>query len=179
MQGEMTMALTQSFTRRQCLRFAAAAFGTAALPRFASAQTWPAKPVRVIVPFAPGGTSDIFARLTTQKLSEHFGKQFYVENVAGASGNIGTGQAARAAPDGYTVLIAFTSHVVNPSLFPRVPYDPRKDFDAVTLAVSSPTMLSIHPSVPAKTVKELVALIKANPGKYNFASPGAGTPAHL
>jgi len=173
------MALTMEFTRRQSLRWAGAALATAALPCFASAQTWPARPVRVIVPFAPGGTSDIFARLTTQKLSEQFGKQFYVDNIAGASGNIGTAQAAKAAPDGYTVLIAFTSHVVNPSLFAKVPYDAHKDFEAVTLAVSSPTMLSVHPSVPANTVKDLVALIKANPGKYNFASPGAGTPAHL
>jgi len=175
----MAMASTMKFTRRQSLRLAGATLAAAALPRFALAQTWPARPVRVIVPFAPGGTSDIFARLATQKLSEHFGRQFYVENVAGASGNLGTAQAAKAAPDGYTILIAFTSHVVNPSLFARVPYDAHKDFEAITLAVSSPTMLSVHPSVPAKTVKDLVALIKANPGKYNFASPGAGTPAHL
>jgi tripartite-type tricarboxylate transporter receptor subunit TctC len=131
------------------------------------------------VPFAPGGTTDIFARLITQKLSEQFGKQFYVENIAGATGNIGTGQAAKAAPDGYTILFAFSSHVVNPSLFAKVPYDPNKDFDPVTLAVASTTVLAVNPSIPAKTVDDLVALIKANPGKYNFASAGAGTQAHL
>src|SRR5262249_15441550 len=143
------------------------------------AQAYPARAVRVIVPFAPGGTTDIFARLAAQKLSENLGKQFYVENIAGASGNIATGQAARAAPDGHTVLFAFSSHVVNPTLFDKIPYDPHKDFAPVTLAVSSTTVLSINPSVPAKTVGELVALIKSNPGKYNFASPGAGTQAHL
>ena len=93
----------------------------------------------MIVPFAPGGTTDLFARLAAQKLSEALGKQFYVENVPGGSGNIGTGQAARAAADGYTVLVAFTSHVVNPTLFDKIPYDPYKDFESVTLAVSTTT----------------------------------------
>jgi tripartite-type tricarboxylate transporter receptor subunit TctC len=133
----------------------------------------------LIVPFAPGGTTDIFARLITQKLSEQFGKQFYVENIAGATGNIGTGHAAKAAADGYTILFAFSSHVVNPSLFAKVPYDPNKDFDPVTLAVASTTVLAVNPSIPAKTVNDLVALIRANPGKYNYASAGAGTQAHL
>jgi tripartite-type tricarboxylate transporter receptor subunit TctC len=165
--------------RRQFLHLAA---GVAALPvmsRMARAQAYPARPVRVIVPFAPGGTTDIFARLAAQKLSEQLGKQFYVENIPGASGNIGTGQAARAVPDGYTVLFAFSSHVVNPTLFDKIPYDPDKDFEPVTLAVVSTTVLTVNPSVPAKTVKDLVSLIRANPGKYNFASPGAGTQAHL
>ena len=166
-------------TRRQCLSLAGGTLATAALPRLTLAQGWPARPVRAIVAFPPGGTTDIFARLATQRLSEHFGKQFYVENLAGASGNIGTGQAAKAAPDGHAILFAFTSHVVNPTLFAKVPYDPIKDFDPVTLAVASPTVLSVNPSVPAQTVKELVALIRANPGKYNFAVPGSGTPAHL
>jgi Tripartite tricarboxylate transporter family receptor len=102
-----------------------------------------------------------------------------VENIAGASGNIGPGQVAKAAPDGYTILFAFSSHVVNPTLFARVPYDLIKDFDPVTLAVASTTVLTVNPSVPAKTVKELVDLIKANPGKYSFGSAGAGTQAHL
>jgi tripartite-type tricarboxylate transporter receptor subunit TctC len=119
------------------------------------------------------------ARLIGQKLSERFGKQFYVENVPGASGNIGAGQAAKAAPDGLTILITVNSLVINPSLFDRVPYDPYKDFDPVTLAVSFGTLLSVHPSVPANSVSELVTLIRANPGKYSFASPGLGTPSHL
>jgi hypothetical protein len=114
-----------------------------------------------------------------QKLTEQLGKQVYVENIAGASGNLGTGQVAKAAPDGYTLLFAFSSHVVNPTLFARVPYDAIKDFDPVTLAVASTTVLTVNPSVPAKTVKELVDLIKANPGKYSFGSAGAGTQAHL
>jgi len=132
-----------------------------------------------VVAFAPGGVTDTFARLMAQKLTEQLGKQVYVENIAGASGNIGTGQVAKAAPDGYTILFAFSSHVVNPTLFARVPYDPIKDFDPVTLAVASTTVLTVNPSVPAKTVKELVDLIKANPGKYSFGSAGAGTQAHL
>jgi tripartite-type tricarboxylate transporter receptor subunit TctC len=167
------------FPRRHFLRFAAIAAALPAVSRIAEAQTYPARPVRAIVTFPPGGTTDIFARLAVQKLSERLGKQFYVENIGGATGNVGTGQAARAAPDGYTILFAFTSYVVNPSLFDKVPYDPVKDFDPVTLAVVSTNVLTVNPSIPANTVRDLIALIKANPGKYNFASPGAGTPAHL
>ena len=102
-----------------------------------------------------------------------------MENVAGASGNIGTAQAARAAPDGYTVLFALSSFAVNPGVFAKVPYDPVKDFDPVSLGVVSTTLLAVNPAVPAKTIAELVSLIKANPGKYSFASAGVGTPAHL
>ncbi len=143
------------------------------------AQAYPTRPVRVIVAYAPGGLTDVFGRLLAQKLSEHMGKQFYVENITGASGNIGMGQAAKAAPDGYTILCAYSSYTVNPSLFDKVPYDPEKDFEPVTLAVTSPAVLSVNPSVPAKTVDELIALIRANPGKYSFASAGAGTQSHL
>jgi len=164
--------------RRRFLRLAGAA-ALAAVARIARAQTYPARPVRVIVPFAPGGTVDVFARVTAQKLGEQLGKQFYVENIAGATGNIGVGQAAKAPPDGHTLLFAFSSYVVNPSLFARVPYDPAKDFEPVTLAVASPHVLTVNPSVPAKSVTELVALIRANPGKYSFASGGTGTQAHL
>jgi len=135
--------------------------------------------VRAVVAFAPGGTTDTFARVMAQKLTDQFGKQFYVENIAGATGNIGTAQVAKAPPDGYTILFAFSSHVVNPTLFARVPYDPIKDFDPVTLAVASTTVLTVNPSVPAKTVTELVDLIRSSPGKYSFGSAGAGTQAHL
>ena len=114
-----------------------------------------------------------------QKLTEQFGKQFYVENIAGATGNIGTAQVAKATPDGYTILFAFSSHVVNPTLFARLPYDPINDFKPVTLAVASTTVLTVNPAVPAKTLNELIALIRANPGKYSFGSAGAGTQAHL
>ena len=158
--------------------FAAVAVGLLS-PCAATAQTYPTHSVRAIVAFAPGGVTDTFARLMAQKLSENLGQQFYVDNLAGASGNIGTAQAAKAAPDGYTLLFAFSSYVVNPTLFDRIPYNPDKDFDPVTLAVTSTTVLTVNPMVPATTVKELVALIKANPGKYSYSTAGAGTQAHL
>jgi len=145
----------------------------------AQAQTYPTHAVRAIVAFAPGGVTDTFARLMAQRLSEDLGKQFYVDNVPGATGNIGTAQAAKAAPDGYTLLFAFSSYVVNPTLFDKIPYDPEKDLDPVTLAVTSATVLSVNPLVPARSVKELVDLIKANPGKYSYSSAGVGTQAHL
>jgi tripartite-type tricarboxylate transporter receptor subunit TctC len=163
-------------------RFLQLAVGAAALPagaRMAWAQAFPLRPVRVIVPFAPGGPTDVCARLIAQKLSERLGKQFYVENVAGAGGNIGTGQAARAAADGYTLLISVNSHVINPTLYDQVPYDPFRDFEAVTLAVAFASALSVNPSVPANSVAELVTLVKGHPGTYSFASPGFGTPSHL
>jgi tripartite-type tricarboxylate transporter receptor subunit TctC len=165
--------------RREFLHLAAGAAALPAVSPVVWAQAYPSRPVRAVVAFAPGGVTDTFARLMAQKLTEQLGKQVYVENIAGASGNIGTGQVAKAAPDGYTILFAFSSHVVNPTLFARVPYDPIKDFDPVTLAVASTTVLTVNPAVPAKTVKELVDLIKANPGKYSFGSAGAGTQAHL
>jgi tripartite-type tricarboxylate transporter receptor subunit TctC len=167
------------FPRRQLLHLALGAAVLPDLPRLAFALDYPARRVRAIVAFAPGGVTDTFARLMAQRLSENLGKQFYVDNITGATGNIGTGQAAKAAPDGYTLLFAFSSYVVNPTLFGKVPYDPYKDFEPVTLAVVSTTVVTVHPSVPAKTVKDLVALIRANPGKYSYSSAGAGTQAHL
>jgi tripartite-type tricarboxylate transporter receptor subunit TctC len=154
--------------RREFLPVAAGAAALLAVSQSAWAQAYPTRPVRAVVAFAPGGVTDTFARLMAQKLTEQFGKQFYVENIAGASGNIGTAQVAKAAPDGYTILFAFSSHVVNPTLFARVSYDPVKDFAPVTLAVASTTVLTVNPAVPAKTLKELVELIEANPGKYSF-----------
>jgi len=166
-------------SRRTFLHLAAGAAALPFLSSSAGAQSYPTRPVRAVVAFAPGGTTDTFARVMAQKLTDQFGKQFYVENIAGATGNIGTAQVAKAPPDGYTILFAFSSHVVNPTLFARVPYDPIKDFDPVTLAVASTTVLTVNPSVPAKTVTELVDLIRSNPGKYSFGSAGAGTQAHL
>src|SRR5436190_860890 len=170
-------------SRRQVIGLASAAVGAAILPARAWSQPsqhdYPTHPVRVIVTFAPGGTVDVFTRVVAQKLSDRLAKQFYVENVAGATGNIGTGQAAKAAPDGHTILFAFSSFVVNPSLFARVPYDPVKSFEPVTLAVASTHVLTVNPSVSAKTMKELVELVMANPRKYSFASGGTGTQAHL
>jgi tripartite-type tricarboxylate transporter receptor subunit TctC len=165
--------------RRQFLHLAAGAAVLPAVSHMSWAQAYPSRPVRVIVPFAPGGPTDIFARLVAQKLSERFGKQFYVENIGGAGGNVGMGQGAKAAPDGYTMLVVATTIVVNPTLYDRVPFDPYKDFDPVTLAVTSPEVLSVNPSLPVQSVKDLVAFIKAHPGKYTFASPGTGTPGHL
>jgi tripartite-type tricarboxylate transporter receptor subunit TctC len=167
------------FPRRQFLYLATCAAALPAASRFAWAQTYPTRAVRVIVPFAPGGPTDVFGRLMGQKLSEHFGKQFYVDNIGGAGGNIGMGQGARATPDGYTIIVVAPTIVINPSLYDKVPFDPYKDFDPVTLAVTSPDVLSVNPSLPVKTASELVALIKAGPGKYSFASPGTGTPGHL
>ncbi len=165
--------------RRRFLHLLAGAAALSAASGDARAQTWPTRPVRVIVPFQPGGSTDIFARLAAQKLTEHFGKQFYIENIAGATGNVGTAQAARAAPDGHTLLIAFSSYVVNPTLFAKLPFDPDKDLAPVTLAVSAPNVLTVNPSLPARNLSELVALIKSNPGKYTYTSGGVGTQGHL
>lgn len=167
------------FDRRAvCLLLASAA--TAAVQNTASGQAaYPSRAVRVIVPFPPGGGTDIFARLVTQRLSERLGQSFYVENIAGAGGNAGTGQAAKSSGDGYTILFAFGSFAVNPSLYAKVPYDPFKDFNPVTLAVSTPTVVIVHPAVQAKTLSDLIQLVKKAPGKYSFASGGFGTQAHL
>jgi len=150
-----------------------------ALPRSGKAQTFPTRQVRVIVPFAPGGPVDVFGRLMADKLSDHFGQQFYIENVGGAGGNIGTGRAAKAPPDGYTLLLTANNHVINPLLYETVPYDPFKDFAPVLLAVGFPTALSVNGSVTAHTIAELVDLVRSNPKKYSFSSPGVGTPSHL
>jgi len=165
--------------RRHFLRLAAGTAALPALPRALLAQNWPARPVRMIVPFAPGGPTDVCARMIAQRLAERLGSQFYVENIPGASGNIGAAQAAKARPDGYTILVNVNNHVINPILFAKVPYDPFKDFDAVTLIASFASAIVVNPSVPAATVNELVALIRAKPGTYSFASAGLGTPSHL
>src|ERR1700761_726082 len=165
--------------RRRFLHLAAGFSALPALSGVVKAQSYPARTVRVIVPYSPGGPTDVCARLIAQKLSDRLGKQFYVEDITGAGGNIGTGQAARAAPDGYTILITVNSYVINPTLYEKVPYDALKDFEAVTQVAIFQSAMFVHPSVPARTVAELVALIKANPNKYSFASPGFGTPSHL
>jgi tripartite-type tricarboxylate transporter receptor subunit TctC len=146
---------------------------------FAQAGDYPEKPVRVIVPFAPGGPADVLARLLAEKLSLRLGQQFYVENQAGAGGNLGMAAGARASPDGYTITIVGPSFVVNPSLFGKIPYDPIKDFSPVTLAAVSANILVTHPSITATNVKELVALLKSNPARHSFAHPGIGTTAEL
>lgn len=145
----------------------------------AFAQTYPTKPVHIIVPFPAGGPTDVVARLIGHKLSEKLGQQFVIENQGGAAGNLGMGAAARAQADGYTILFVSSSYVVNPSLFVRPPYDPDKDFTPITKAGAAPHAIIVHPEVPAKSVKELVDLIKANPNKYSIASPGMGTTPSL
>jgi tripartite-type tricarboxylate transporter receptor subunit TctC len=143
------------------------------------AESYPTRPVRVVVPFAPGGPTDVCARLIAQKLAERLGRQFYVENVAGAGGNIGTAQVAKSQPDGYTILVTVNSHVMNQFLYERLPFDPNKDFTPVSLAASFSAALVVNPTVAATTVSELVSLIRQGSTKYSFASPGVGTPSHL
>jgi tripartite-type tricarboxylate transporter receptor subunit TctC len=140
---------------------------------------YPNRPVKVVVPFAPAGPTDVMARLIAQKLGENLGQQFYVENQPGAGGNLGMAAAAKAAGDGYTIVVVSSSFTVNPSLYAKNPYDAFKDFAPVTLAAASPNILTVHPSVQAKTVKELVDLVKASPGKFSYANPGVGTTPHL
>jgi tripartite-type tricarboxylate transporter receptor subunit TctC len=163
--------------RRRFIQLAGAA--TLAAPRIARADAYPSRSVRVIVPFGPGGPNDLFARLMAPRLSVQLGAQFYVENVGGAGGNIGTARVAQAPPDGYTLLCNGANFVVNPALYASVPYDPFKQFDPVTMAASSPAILTVHPSVPAQSVRQLVELIKAGANKYSYASPGTGTPPQL
>ena len=145
----------------------------------ASAQGYPNRPVRVVVGFPPGGPTDVIARIVSQKLSDALGQQFFVENIGGAGGNTASGQVARATPDGYTIMVISTGFVVNPSLYAKVPYDAVKDFTAITLVAVSPNVVAVNPSVPAKSLPELVQLIRANPGKYSFAGPGVGSTPHL
>jgi tripartite-type tricarboxylate transporter receptor subunit TctC len=143
------------------------------------AQTYPDRPVKLIAPFAPGGPVDAVARVLAPKLSENLGQQLYVENHPGGSGNIGTALAAKAAPDGYTVLVISSTLVVNPSLFAKLGFDTLKDLAPVSLVAVSPQILLVHPSVPATNIKELVAWAKASPGKHSYAHAGLGTPGYL
>jgi tripartite-type tricarboxylate transporter receptor subunit TctC len=145
----------------------------------AFAQQYPTKPVRVVVPFPPGGVTDIATRLIAQKLSERLGQQFYVENIAGAGGNVGMGQVAKAPGDGYTMLFASSSIVVNPNLYNRITYDIEKDFIPVTKAGATPNSWVVNASHPAKTLPELIQQIKSEPGKHSVGSPGAGTTPSL
>jgi tripartite-type tricarboxylate transporter receptor subunit TctC len=166
--------------RRQFLHLAAGAAALPAVSHVAWAQTYPSRPVRVIVPFAPGGQTDAIARLLAQRLSETSGKQFYVENVPGAGGNIGMGRAAHAMADGYTLLVIDQiNFAVNPSLYNKVPYDPAKDFDPIAFAASTTQVLTVTPSLPVQSVSDLIRLIKGDPGKYSYASAGVGSPSHL
>lgn len=165
--------------RRNFLRLAGAALASPMIPSNARAQTYPVRPVRMVVSVSAGGTNDVTARMIAQKLSEAWGQQVYVDNVPGGGEVIGTGQVAKAEPNGYTVLFATGAFTLNPSLHSKLPYDALKDFAPVSLVASGPHALTVHPSVPAKNVAELAALIKANPGKYSFANSGANTQPRL
>jgi tripartite-type tricarboxylate transporter receptor subunit TctC len=146
----------------------------------ADAPSWPARPVRMVIPFPAGGTTDILGRVAAQKLSESLGQQVIPDNRPGASGNIGTEQVARAAPDGYTLLTAPGSTLtIHPSLYPKLGFDPLKDFAPITILAGVPNLLVVHPSLPARNVKELIALAKSKPDQLNYASTGAGQSTHL
>jgi len=144
-----------------------------------AADTYPEHKVRVIVPFAAGGPTDVIGRMVAERLSEAWGQQLYVENMPGAGGNLGVETGARAAPDGYTIVVVSTGFIINPSMYSKIGYDPVKDFAPISLVAASPNVVTVHPSVPAKDLKELIALIKANPGKYSFAQPATGSTPHL
>src|SRR5262244_362890 len=157
------------------------AFAALLLASAVAAQTpdYPNRPVKLVAPFAPGGPVDVVARVLAPKLSERLGQQFYVENHPGGSGNIGTALVAKAPPDGYTVLVISSTLVVNPSLFSKLGFDTTTDLAPVSLVGVSPQVLLVHPSVPAASVKELVAWVKASPGQYSYAHAGLGTPGYL
>ena len=145
----------------------------------ASAQTYPAKPVRVIVSTAAGGSADTLGRLLAQKLTAGIGQSFVVENRSGSGGVVGTEVVAKAAPDGYTLLLAYHSHVINPALYPKLPFDTVKAFAPITQVAVQPQLLNVHPSLPARNVKELIALAKARPGQLLYGSAGSGSGGHL
>ena len=157
-----------------------AALAAAMIAPGAFAQTYPNKPVRMIVGFPPGGGTDVVARVISQKLSEWYGQTVVVENRAGATGTIGADVLAKSPPDGYTLMMGHAnSHAIAPNLMAKLPYDPIKDFAPVSYVGYVPNVLSLHPSVPAKNMKELVTLLKNNPGKYTYASSGNGSSQHL
>ena len=146
----------------------------------ASAQSYPTKPVRLIVAFVSGGGNDVIARLVAQKLTTAYGRQFVVDNRPGAGGTIGAELAAKSPPDGHTLFLAgVATHAVNPNLQKNLPYDPVRDFDAVCLMATAPTLLAVHPSLPAHSVKQFIALARTRPGEINYASSGHGSSAQL
>src|SRR3954470_10676982 len=157
--------------------FVAAASLVAATP--ATAQTYPDRPIRFIVPFAPGGTNDIVARLSGAKLAEKLNQSVVVDNRGGANAAIGTEMAARAQPDGYTLLMVNINFAINPAMMDKLPYDALKDFAPISLLATSPTVLVAHPSLPVTSVAELIAYVKANPGKLNYSTSGSGSSTHI
>src|SRR5262245_32648410 len=165
--------------RRQFLHLAAGAVAVPAVSRIARAQSYPARPVRIIVSFPPGGTADLMARLIGQWLSERLGQPFVIENRPGAGGNIATEAVVRASPDGYTLLVVGGWNAINTTLYEKLSFDFIRDIAPVAGISREPYVMVVHPSVPAKAVPEFIAYANANPGKVNMASGGNGTPSHV
>lgn len=172
--------MLSKYTRRAALALGLSVASLLTLAPQAGAQQFPDRTVTLVVPFAAGGSTDVVARIIAQKMSEDLGQQVIVENVAGAGGNIGADRVARSEPDGYTILMGtVATHALNPLILKTKPYDPEKDFAPVSLLVVVPNVLVVNPELPAKNVQELIALLKADPEKYSYASSGNGTPLHL
>jgi tripartite-type tricarboxylate transporter receptor subunit TctC len=168
-----------TLSRRYFLAFATAGAFASALMQASLAQSYPTRPVRVIVPYAAGGPNDVMARLLAAKLSERWGQTFYVENLPAGAGNVGTAAAARAPADGYSVVVVTSSFWINPGLYAKLPYDPIRDFAPVTIVAAAPHVLVVHPSFPARDVHEFVAVVRQHPSKYAYASAGTGQSSHL
>src|SRR5215472_8721345 len=164
---------------RVCAFGASLAIGLSLAAPARAADTYPDHKVRMIVPFAAGGPTDVIARMVAEQLSQAWGQQLYVENMPGAGGNLGVETGGRAAPDGYTIVVVSTGFIINPSMYSKIGYDPIKDFAPISLVAASPNVVTAHPSLPAKNLKELIDLIKANPGKYSYAQPATGSTPHL
>src|SRR5712671_5058326 len=171
---EATMKKARSFFALTILTLLTAFF----VSELATAQRYPTRPVKIIVPYPPGGGNDIIARILVQKLAET-GRQFYVENIPGAAGAVGTSRAATAPPDGYTLLVVNPDFVVQPIVKAKVSYNPLGSFAPVILVATAPESISIHPSLTASNINELIALLKSNPGRYGYATPGYGSSPHL
>lgn len=168
------------FTRRAAMALAASAASFLSVDTVAHAQGFPERPITLVVPFAAGGSTDVVARVIAQKMGDDLGQQVIVENVAGAGGNLGADRVARAEPNGYTILMGtVATHALNPLILKTKPYDPEKDFAPVSLLVVVPNVLVVNPKLPVNSVAELIALLKAEPDKYAYASSGNGTPLHL
>jgi tripartite-type tricarboxylate transporter receptor subunit TctC len=161
------------------LRLLAVALSMSLVPGLALAQAWPSKPVKMVVPFAAGGATDVVARLLAQKLTEAWGQSVIVENRLGAGGNIGADVVAKAAPDGYTLLMASGAIVTNPHMYKNMPFDTAKDLVAITNVASGPQVIAVNPEFPARDLKELIAYAKANPKRVNYGSAGIGSQTHL
>src|SRR5271154_1539735 len=160
-------------------RLAALCAGLAIASASWAADSYPDHKIRMIVPFSAGGPTDVIGRLVAERLSEVLGQQVYVENLPGAGGNLGVETAKRAAADGYTILAVSTGFIINPSMYSKIGYDPIKDFAPISLVAASPNVVSVNPSLPVKNLKELIALLKANPGKYSYGHPSTGSTPHL